>query len=62
MPKKHWFNNLGWEMARSIYDVALECAKEVIKEFPFLVIFTNEVTRSNTKSWVSIHGYILENW
>jgi hypothetical protein len=62
MPKKHWFNNLSWEMTRSIYDVVLKCTKEVIKEFPFLVIFTNEVTTFDTNSWISIHGYILENW
>ncbi len=62
MPKKHWFNNLGWEMAGSIYDVVLECTKEVIKEFPFLAISTNEITTSDTKCWISIHGYILENW
>jgi hypothetical protein len=47
MPKKHWFNNLGWEMARSIYDVVLEDTKEVIKESPFLAISTNEVTTSD---------------
>ncbi len=62
MPKKHWFNILGWEMARNIYDVVLKCIKEMIKGFPFLVISTNEVNTSNTKSWICIHGYILENW
>ncbi len=31
MPKKHWFDNLGWEMVESIHDVALECTKEIIK-------------------------------
>jgi hypothetical protein len=36
--------------------------KEVIKEFPFLFISTNEVITSDTKSWISIHGYILEKW
>jgi len=62
MPKKHWFNILGWEIVGSIYDVVLKCTKEVIKEFPFLAISTNEVLTSNTKSWISIHVYILENW
>jgi hypothetical protein len=44
--KKHWFNNLGWAMVRSIYDVVLECTKEVIKKFPFLVISTLHLTLS----------------
>jgi hypothetical protein len=62
MPKKHWFNNLGLKMAKSIHDVVLECTKKVIKESPFLALSTNEVTRSHTKFWISIHGYVLENW
>ncbi len=49
-------------MAESIYDVVLERTKEVIKESPFLVISTNEVTTFHTKSWISIHGYVFENW
>jgi hypothetical protein len=62
MPKKHWYNNLGWEMSRNIYDVILERTKEVIKESPFLAISTTEVTTFDIKSWISIHGYVLENW
>jgi hypothetical protein len=62
MPKKHWFDNLGWEMAKNIHDVVLEGTKEVIKEFPFLAIFVDEITTFDTKSWISIHGYVLENW
>ncbi len=49
-------------MVGNIYDVVLKCSKEVIKEFPFLFISINEVTTSDTKSWISIHGYILEKW
>ncbi len=37
MSKKHWFDNLGWEMAKNIHDVVLEHTKEVIKNSPFLV-------------------------
>jgi hypothetical protein len=62
MPKKHWFNNLGWKMAGSIHDVVLECTKEVIKESPFFALYTNEVTKFHTEFWISIHGYVLENW
>jgi hypothetical protein len=61
MAKKHWFNNLGWEMAKIIHDEVLECTKEVIKEFPFLVIFYDEITIFDIKSWISIHGYVFEN-
>ncbi len=61
MPRKHWFDNVGWEMVESIHDVVLECTKEVIKESPFLALFVDEVTTFDTKSWNSIHGYVLEN-
>jgi len=49
-------------MAGSNYDVLLKWTKEMIKSFPFLDISTNEITTFDTKSWISIHGYILENW
>jgi hypothetical protein len=39
MPRKHWFDNLSWEMVENIHDVVLEHTKDVIKEFPFLVFF-----------------------
>jgi hypothetical protein len=61
MPKKHLSNNLGWEVAESIHDVVLEHIKKVIKEFPFLVLFVDEVITSHIESWISIHGYVLEN-
>jgi hypothetical protein len=62
MLKKHWFDNLGLQMAKSIYDVVLECTKEVIKEFPFFVFLADEITTFDTEFWISIHGYVLENW
>jgi hypothetical protein len=35
MARKHWFDNLGWEMVESIHDVVFECTKEVIKRISF---------------------------
>ncbi len=62
MPKKHLSNNLGWEVAKNIHDVVLECTKKVIKEYPFFVLFIDEVITSHIESWISIHMYVLENW
>ncbi len=61
MPKKHLSDNLGWEVAENIHDVVLEHTKKVIKESPFLVLFVDEIT-SHIESWISIHGYVFENW
>jgi hypothetical protein len=61
MPKKHWFDNLRWEMVESIHDVLLEHTKEVINKFPFLALSIDEVTTSDIESWNPIHGYVLEN-
>ncbi len=27
MIRNHWFNNLGWDMAKNMHDVVLECMK-----------------------------------
>jgi hypothetical protein len=59
MPRKHWFDNLGWEMVESIHDVVLESTKEVIKEYPFLALYVDKVTTSNTNYWNFIQGYVL---
>ncbi len=62
MPKKHWFNNLGWKMVENIHDVVLECTKNLIKEFPFLALSTNEITTFHIEFQISIYEYVLENW
>jgi len=61
MPKKHWFDNLGWEMVENIHDVVLERTKEVIKESPFIALYVDEVPTSNMNYWNFIQGYVLEN-
>ncbi len=36
--------------------------KKVVKEFFFLTLSIDEVTIVNNESWISIHGYVFENW
>jgi hypothetical protein len=62
MPNKHWLDNLGWKMVENIHDVVLECTKKVRKESPFLAFSTNEITTSHIEFWISLYGYVLENW
>jgi len=61
MPKKHWSNILGWEIAKNTCMIVLQHAKEVVKESPFLALSADEVTTTNNESWISIHGYVFKN-
>jgi hypothetical protein len=40
----------------------MECTKEVIKKIPFLVLFVDAITKIDIESWISIYGYVFENW
>jgi hypothetical protein len=34
----------------------------VVKEYPFLAFIVDEITTIDIESWISIHGYVFENW
>jgi hypothetical protein len=36
--------------------------KKVVKESFFLTLSIDEVIIANNESWISIHGYVFENW
>lgn len=38
------------------------CMKEIVRKFPFIAIFTYEMKIVKNELWISIHGYVLENW
>jgi len=40
----------------------LICMKEIVRKIPFIAIFTYEMIIVKNEFWISIHGYVLENW
>jgi hypothetical protein len=54
-------NILGWEVVESMHDMVLQHTKEVVKQFPFFVLFVDEVTTIDNESWIFIHEYAFNN-
>jgi hypothetical protein len=62
LPKKHWGENSGWEIASSLKWAIEEQIREDIKRANFISISCDEVTSTANESWISIHVYLCETW
>jgi hypothetical protein len=62
MPKRHWSDPVGWELAQCLYQQVQLKTQAVLQEARFFSITCDEVTTLDTQSWISIHGYVCENW
>jgi hypothetical protein len=62
IPKLHWSDNAGWEMADAMFGQVLKQNKVVIQSANYLAISCDEVTTIDNQSWISIHVYFVHNW
>ena len=62
LPKKHWSDGVGWELAECLYKQVQAKTKAVMKATRFFSITCDEVSTLDTQSWISIHGYVCEDW
>jgi hypothetical protein len=62
MPKKHWSDGAGWELADCLYYQIQAKTKLVMQAARFFSITCDEVTSLDNQAWISIHGYVCENW
>jgi hypothetical protein len=45
-----------------MHDVALSKTLSMILKVNFVVVSVNEVTIVDAQQWISIHGYVMQNW
>lgn len=62
MPKRHWSDGAGWELAECLYHQVQLKMQATLKGARYFSITCDEVTTLDTQSWISIHGYVCENW
>jgi hypothetical protein len=62
MPKRHWSDPAGWELAQCLYQQVQLKMQAALQEARFFSITCDEVTTLDTQSWISIHGYVCKNW
>jgi hypothetical protein len=62
LPKKHWSDNSGWEMAESILQIIKQKTAEMVGAARYVAITCDEVTIVDCQSWISIHAYIVRDW
>ena len=62
LPRRHWSDSAGWELAECLFHQVQCKTAEVISKARFFSISCDEVTTLDTQSWISIHGYVCENW
>jgi hypothetical protein len=62
LPRKHWCQNSGWDIARSIRWVIDEKVRSDILKAPFVSVSCDEVTSIANETWISIHVYLCEHW
>jgi hypothetical protein len=58
--KKHWFDTLGWGMAKVMHIVLLEATKVAFVVALFIAVSANEVTMIDNTQWLSIHLYVVQ--
>ena len=62
LPKRHWFDSAGWELAECLFHQVQRKTTKVISKARFFSVTGDEVTTLDMQSWISIHGYVCENW
>lgn len=62
LPKRHWSDSAGWDLAECLHHQVKLKTKDVMSKARFFSVTCDEVTTLDTQSWISIHGYVCENW
>jgi hypothetical protein len=62
LPKKHWSDNLGWELVEHMHLVVFEKLKDTVKSARFIAISCEEMTSCDSGQWLSMHAYIVLDW
>lgn len=62
LPKKHWSDGAGWELAECLFAQVQLKSKVIMEKSRFFSISCDEVSTLDTQSWISIHGYVCEDW
>ena len=62
LPKRHWSDNPGWGLAECMWSQVQLKTKAVMAKARFFSVTCDEVTTLDTHSWISIHGYVCDNW
>jgi hypothetical protein len=62
LPKFHWSDDAGWEIADSLKAVVDGKLKDTVKESSFFSVSCDEVTTIANESWISIHIYVVQNF
>ena len=62
LPRRHWGDNAGWDLAECLFQQVQVKIKEVMKQARFFSVTCDEVTTLDTQSSISIHGYICKGW
>jgi len=60
-PKKHWNDFTSWVIKKSINELLLEFAQNVVVE-NFLSIIVDKVIAIDNIFWISLHLYVLQSW
>ncbi len=61
-PKKHWNNNVNWEIAKVQHCIILITTKVVVHVMRYATISCDDATMIDNQSQVSIHAYLLEGF
>ncbi|KAG0574823.1 hypothetical protein KC19_VG294800 [Ceratodon purpureus] len=62
LPKLHWSDNSGWEMADAMLKQVLKQNRVDMQSSNFLSMSCDEVTTIDNQSWISIHVYYMCEW
>ncbi len=62
VPKKHWTNSSGWEIATTLHNVVLNQMKLVVEKIGFISMNCDEVRTLDNQSWIFVYAYIVEDW
>jgi len=62
VPKKHWSEMFGREMAKHLHSCVLVALKLVVRNARFVSISVDEVTAVNNTLWIGIHVYVVDEW
>jgi hypothetical protein len=58
---KHWTNFTSWNITKSINELLLEFAQNVVVA-NFLSIIVDEVIAIDNNFWISLHLYVFQSW
>lgn len=61
-PQKHWSISIGWRLTNCLNEVVLAKTSSLMQKTKYISTSCDKVTTSYSRSWISVHANVMQDW